>query len=432
MDKLHELPVHVAVNQIRQGKLKPSQLMAAYVEQIEALEPKVGAFMHLDVTGALERARELDSAPPEGLLFGVPIGVKDLIDTADLPAGYGSPIYAQHQPAWDAACVSEVRREGAVVIGKTVTTEFAIFHPGKTANPHNLAHTPGGSSSGSAAAVGAGMVPLAFGTQTAASVFRPASFCGVVGYKPSFGLIQRGGIKPLSESFDTVGCMARGVMDAAWFAAAAARRPDLIPPLVDHSPSTQQKPTVGLFRTHHWDAAHESSQAAVLGFADRLRARGVKVQDIDVPVVFADLLQAQTDVMLAEAAIALGYEYAYHKGLCSAKLIEVIEAGNAITLERLQTAKELIAQARAAVKDLFAQVDVLLSPAAPGEAPKGLQATGDPVFGRSWSALGTPGLTLPGATGPNGLPIGVLLCGAYQQDRKFLAVALALEQLGRA
>ncbi len=432
MTKLQELPVHLAVSQIRQGKLKPSALMAAYAEQIMGLEPKVGAFIQLDLEGALNQAKMLDAATPEGLLFGVPIGVKDIIDTADMPTGYGSPIYANHQPAWDAACVNEARRQGAVVIGKTVSTEFAIFQPGKTANPHNLEHTPGGSSSGSAAAVGAGMLPLAFGTQTAASVFRPASFCGVVGYKPSFGLIQRGGVKSLSESFDTVGLMARNVMDAALFAAAAARRHDLIPVQADQSPKAQQKPTVGLFRTAHWDVADESSQAAVLGFADRLRAQGVNVQDVAVPAVFADLLQAQTDVMLAEAAIALGYEYAHHKALCSPKLIEVIEAGNAITLERLQAAKDVITAARAAAKDLFDQVDVLLSPAAPGEAPKGLSATGDPVFGRSWSALGTPGLTLPGAIGPNGLPIGVLLSGAYNQDRQFLAAALVLEQLGTA
>jgi amidase len=428
MDQLHELPVHIAVTQIRDGKLKPSQLVAAYAQQIEQHESKVGAFIHLDLDGALKKARELDSVTPHGLLFGVPIGVKDLIDTVDMPTGYGSPIYAHHQPAWDAACVNEVRSNGALVMGKTVSTEFAIFKPGKTANPHHLEHTPGGSSSGSAAAVGAHMLPLAFGTQTAASVFRPASFCGVVGYKPSFGLIQRGGVKSLSESFDTVGLMGRCVMDVALFAAAASRRHDLIP---DQS-ARALKPVVGLFRTPHWDLAEPASQAAVLGFAERVRAHGVKVEEVEVPKVFDGLLQAQIDLMLFQAAIALGYEYKHHRALCSDKLIEVIEAGNAVSLEQVQLAHETISQARAATMDIFRHVDVLLSPAAPGEAPKGLHATGDPVFGRGWSALRTPGLTLPGATGPNGLPIGVLLCGAQNNDRQFLAASLALEHWGQA
>ena len=429
MDKLHQLPVHTAVSLMGQGKLKPSQLVSAYIEQIEQRESDVGAFIHLDVQHALDQAHALDSAPPNGLLFGVPIGVKDIIDTVDMPTAYGSAIYAKHQPVTDAACVNEARRNGAVVMGKTVSTEFAIFHPGKTANPHNLAHTPGGSSSGSAAAVGADMLPLAFGTQTAASVFRPASFCGVVGYKPSFGLIQRVGVKTLSETFDTVGVMGRSVMDVALFAAAASRRHDLIP---DSEITVAGKPTVGLFHTAHWDMAEPASQAAVLGFADRLRQKGVTVELIDVPAVFGELLQAQTDVMLVEAAIALGYEFTHKKALCSPKLIEVIETGNAITLDRLQAARDTITDARAALKDIFAQVDVLLSPAAPGEAPEGLQATGDPVFGRSWSALATPGLTLPGAIGPKGLPIGVLLCGAQTQDRQFLRAAQVLEALGRA
>ena len=427
MDKLHEWPAHVAAASIQQGKLKPSQLMAAYADRIEAFESKVGAFIHLDVERALRHASLLDSQTPQGLLFGIPIGVKDIIDTARMPTSYGSPIYEGHRPAADAACVNEASLQGAVVMGKTVTTEFAIFHPGKTANPHNLAHTPGGSSSGSAAAVAAHMVPLAFGTQTAASVFRPSSFCGVVGYKPSYGLIQRGGVKTLAESFDTVGLIGNCVMDVALFAAAASRRHELIPgAAVD-----RQTPTVGLFRTSHWDAAEPASQAAVLGLADRLRRQGVKVIDIEAPAVFKDLLQAQTDAMLAEAAIALGYEYTHKKSLCSPKLVEVIETGNAMTWERVQAANETIVQARAAIRDVFRGVDVLLSPAAPGEAPEGLSATGDPVFGRSWSALRTPGLTLPGAVGPKGLPIGVLLCGPQGQDRAFLAAALAIEKLAR-
>ena len=230
MNLHHRLSATEARQQIASGAITSEQLTRDCLDHIAAREPAVGAWTHLAADAALARARELDRMPAtaaRGLLHGIPIAVKDLIDTCDMPTRYGSAIYAQHQPAWDAACVSMARAAGAVLLGKTVTTEFAYFTPGKTANPHNLAHTPGGSSSGSAAAVADHMVPLAFGTQTAGSVIRPAAFCGVVGYKPSFGLISRAGVKSLSESMDTIGVLARSVPDVALFAAAAswARRP---------------------------------------------------------------------------------------------------------------------------------------------------------------------------------------------------------------
>src|SRR6266478_6832973 len=221
------LSARVAAQEIAAGRLAAEALVTACLDRIAARESVVGAWHHLDPDAALAAARQRDAEPPRGPLHGIPIAVKDLIDTAETPTGYGSPIYEGHRPAADAACVALARAAGAVALGKTVTTEFACFTAGKTANPHNPAHTPGGSSSGSAAAVADGMAPLALGTQTAGSVIRPAAYCGVVGYKPSFGLINRAGVKPLADSLDTVGVFARTVEDAAFFAGVLSERPAL-------------------------------------------------------------------------------------------------------------------------------------------------------------------------------------------------------------
>src|SRR5229473_6284675 len=245
-----------AAREIAAGRLSAEALIAACLERIPAREPVVGAWHHLDRDAALAAARCCDTSAPSGPLHGIPIAVKDLIDTVDMPTGYGSAIYEGHRAAADASCVAIARAAGAVVLGKTVTTEFACFTAGKTANPHNPAHTPGGSSSGSAAAVAAGMVPLAFGTQTAGSVIRPAAFCGVVGYKPSFGTIARAGVKPLADSLDTVGIMARDVADAAFFAAVLSDRPTLT------VEGDLPLPRIAFYRTPEWRHAEASTIAA--------------------------------------------------------------------------------------------------------------------------------------------------------------------------
>src|SRR3954453_15767712 len=242
------LSAHQAAREIAAGQLRAEALMTACLERIAAREPEIGAWQYLDPEAALEAARRCDASAPSGPLHGIPIAVKDLIDTADMPTGYGSGIYARHRPGSDAACVALARAAGAIVMGKTVTTEFACFMPGKTANPRNPQHTPGGSSSGSAAAVADLMAPLAFGTQTAGSVIRPAAFCGIVGYKPSFGTIPRAGVKMLCDSLDTIGTMARNVADAAFFAGVIAGRPELR----DVAPS-EAPPLFGLYRTPMWD-----------------------------------------------------------------------------------------------------------------------------------------------------------------------------------
>jgi len=258
MSDLLSLSAREAAREIAAGRLRAEALMTACLERIAAREPEIGAWQYLDPEAALEAARRCDASAPSGPLHGIPIAVKDLIDTADMPTGYGSAIYARHRPGTDAACVVLARAAGAIVIGKTVTTEFACFTPGKTANPRNPAHTPGGSSSGSAAAVADSMAPLAFGTQTAGSVIRPAAFCGVIGYKPSFGTIPRAGVKMLCDSLDTVGTMARNIADAAFFAGVVAGRPELRDVVPSEAP-----PRFGFYRTPMWDEAEPETAAAL-------------------------------------------------------------------------------------------------------------------------------------------------------------------------
>lgn len=420
---LYRLHAHTAATMIRDGKLKPSTLMQAYVDRVAELEPTVGAFEAINTEAAIQKANALDRQTPKGLLFGLPIGVKDLIDTVDMPTTYGSPIYANHQSVSDAVCIVHTKAEGGLVLGKTVSTEFAWRNAGKTANPHRLKHTPGGSSSGSAAALAAHMVPLAFGSQTSSSIYRPASFCGVVGYKPSFGMINRVGVKPLADSLDTLGTMGHCVADVALLAAAAGRRHDLVLP----SEPIATHPRVGLFRTPQWDHASAETQAIVLECAERLSQSGIRVTTVDSPPAFESLLQAQVTIMEAEAAMSLSDEYSAHRDQCSERLVKAIERGYTIEIDRLFVARNVVRNAIAALEEIFREVDVLLSPPAAGEAPEGLEATGDPMFGRIWSALGNPGLTLPYGHGATGLPIGVLLTGARDQDRAFLHMAQTLE-----
>src|SRR5690348_7958417 len=279
---LLSLTAREAARQVAERRISAEELAAAYIDRIEAREAVVGAWQYFDREGALAAARRRDAEPPRGQLHGIPIAVKDLIDTVDIPTAYGSPIYRGHRPAADASCVALARAAGAIVIGKTVTTEFACFTPGKTANPRNPAHTPGGSSSGSAAAVADRMAPLAFGTQTAGSVIRPAAFCGIVGYKPSFGTIPRAGVKMLCDSLDTVGTMARNVADAAFFAGVVAGRPELrdiaFPSALQGAP-----PGFGLYRTPMWVEAEPATVRALDHARAALERAGASVTDVPFP-----------------------------------------------------------------------------------------------------------------------------------------------------
>ncbi len=411
---LHSLTATEAVRRIRAGTLSSVALMEACLARIAAREPTVHAFAWFDADAARAAAR----AARPGPLHGIPLGVKDVLDTADMPSGYGSPIWDGWRPRADAAPVAWARAAGAVVIGKTVTTEFATRKPGPTANPVNPAHTPGGSSSGSAAGVGDGMFPLAYGTQTAGSIIRPAAFCGVVGYKPTFGMIDRAGMKIMSASLDTVGVMARSVADCALFAGAVSGRdlgdPDARPP---------RAPRVGVCRSPSWDVVEPATEALLPRIATALERRGATVRDFDLPADYADLKQAHPIVMNAESARALGWELAAEPEGLSEGLAERMAFGLAQSDEARAGAAAVFERTQRGFADALGDLDVLITPSAPGEAPAGLEWTGDPAFNFIWTSLHVPCVTVPAGLGRNGLPLGVQIVGRRGDDKAVLAWA---------
>ena len=416
MPPLYTLTAAEAAAAIADGTLTSEALVTACLERIRAREDGVGAWEYLNPEQVLMQARACDRSSARGPLHGVPVGIKDLIDTADMPTAYGSPIYAGYRPAWDAACVALLRAAGAVIMGKTVTTEFAMFTPGKTANPHNLAHTPGGSSSGSAAAVADNMVPLALGTQTAGSIIRPASFCGVVGYKPTHGQFPVAGIKALSQTLDTLGGMARSVADMALLRAAFVGGPTRLAALA-------QPPRLGLCRTPQWPHATPATQQALESAARQLTTAGARVQEVELPAAFAHLAAAQETIQVFEGARCCAYELTKHRQQLSQKLLDLLAPATHISYAAYAEALVLTETCRRQLEAIFANYDVLLVPSAPGEAPAGLEATGNPVFNRLWTLLHTPAVTLPGLTGPNGLPVGVQVIGLPGMDDRLLAIA---------
>ncbi len=412
-----------AAQEIAAGRLRAEALLSACLDRIEAREAVVGAWHHLDRDAALAAARQCDASPPSGPLHGIPIAVKDLLDTSDMPTGYGSAIYEGHRPAADAACVALARASGAIVLGKTVTTEFACFTPGKTANPRNPAHTPGGSSSGSAAAVADFMVPLALGTQTAGSVIRPAAYCGIVGFKPSFGVIPRAGAKMLADSLDTIGTMARNVADAAFLAAILGGRPALRTVAMPDAP-----PRLGFYRTPVWEEAEPGTAAALDHARAALERAGAWVAEIAVPPEHQGLTAAQETIMGFELARGLAYERLFHSAELSPRLGQLLDAGMSVGVGAYEAARAETAAARARLDGFFGPCEAMLVPAAPGEAPHGLGYTGNPVFSRMWTLLGVPCVTLPALWGASGLPTGIQLVGRPGRDARLMAAALFAER----
>jgi Asp-tRNA(Asn)/Glu-tRNA(Gln) amidotransferase A subunit family amidase len=345
----------------------------------------------------------------------VPVGFKDVIDTADMPTQYNSAIYRGHRPHTDASCVAMVRRAGGIVMGKTVTTEFASRTPGPTRNPHNLAHSPGGSSSGSAAAVADYMTPLAFGTQTGGSTIRPAAYCGIVGYKPSYGTINRAGLKQLAESLDTIGVMARTVEDCALLvhAVSARRLPDL-------SRKLAQPPRIGLCRTSHWKDASPAAQAALESAAATLAQHGARLHDLNLPPDFDRLYDEQMLIMNFEAARALAPEHMTHPELLSDYMRKMLDEHSTKPREPYAAAMQHARECRHIFTGLFADIDVLITPSAPGEAPAGISGTGSSIFNRNWTLLGVPCVTIPAGKGPADLPLGVQFVGSYDDDERVL------------
>ena len=418
MANLNELSATEAARKLATREITAQALVADCAERIREREPNVHAWTFVDIDRAMERARRLDMQPVSGLLHGLPIAVKDLFDTYDMPTSYGSPIYAAHRPAADAASVALARGAGAVVVGKTVTTEFATFHPGPTCNPHDPRCTPGGSSSGSAAAVADAMVPLAFGTQTAGSIVRPAAYCGVVGYKPTYGTLCRIGAKMISDSLDTIGGFARSVPDVALFAAALGGRDNLVIDRPAHN-----APRIGICRTYEWERALPETVALFDDVQARLQKAGARVREVTLPPPFANLAAAQTAIMVREVAQSLTHEWLMHRDALSREMVAMIDAGLAVSTPQYDAAQALARECRALLPQVFAEVDALLAPSTAGEAPVGIDATGDPLFNRIWTLLHVPCVHLPIARGPRGLPLGVSVVGPIRGDRETLLVA---------
>ena len=405
-----------AVRAIEGGTLTAQKLVQACLDRIAERDPVVKAWVHLDPALALEQARAADQATG-GLLRGVPIGVKDIIDTHDMPTGHNSPIFAGKVPFGDAACVALCRTANGVIMGKTVTTEFANRHPGPTTNPHNAAHTPGGSSSGSAAAVADGHVPLAFGTQTGGSVIRPAAYCGVIGYKPTFGDFSRVGIKMQCHSVDTLGLMARTLDDVALFRGAVLALP---PVAIDRDVSA---PRIGFCRTPIWNEAEPDTQALLEKTASKLAAAGAVVFDVTFGPAFDDILDDHGAITGWESVRNYADERLRNPDKVSAELMAIMKKSDGITLDRYVAAQRKSVAFKAHIDSLFDKVDVLLCPSAPGEAPKGLEFTGDPRFNSIWTLAGTPCVTLPAGTGDMGMPLGIQLVGLRHADDKLLSTA---------
>jgi len=416
--ELDELSALEASRLIARGEITSEALVEACLGRIAEREETVRAWECLDRERALGQARALDRAPRRGLLHGIPVGVKDIIDTVDMPTAYGSHIYSGHQPAWDASCVALIRAAGGIILGKTVTTEFAVFYPGKTTNPHNPAHTPGGSSSGSAAAVADFMVPLALGTQTGGSTIRPAAFCGIVGYKPTFGWISRAGVKPCAESLDTIGIFGRNVEDAAFLASVLAGRPSLA---LTEKPSLP--PRVGLCRTYEWPHAAPETVKAFEEAGRQLSRLDAKTSEVDLPEPFSRLAEAQVTIMNFEMARSLTYEYSNHRDKLSNILQELIMAGQECSPQTYDEAAALAIQCRGLLQSIFSNLDVLVVPSAVGEAPEGLASTGDPIFNRIWTLLHVPCINIPVSKGPKRLPVGLQAVGRMDDDARMLSAS---------
>jgi len=403
---------------------RPSALDAAEscLERIAAREEAVLAWAFLDPELARGQARALDAGAVRGPLHGLPVGVKDILDTADMPSEYGTPIYAGHRPPWDAACVAAARAAGAVILGKTVTTEFATMTPGKTRHPLDPGRTPGGSSSGSAAAVADGMVPFAYGTQTVGSIIRPAAYCGVVGLKPSFGTISRSGMKMAAESLDTIGVIARSVENAALLLAAAAGRDDLLQiPFLE-------KPSLGVCRSPNWP---QMSPEGIEGFeaaVSRLSAAGATIANCELPPEFDGLDRAHGRILAYEMSRSFAHEMAHHHSRISPALVELADLGLAMPHAEYAAAVTYAEECRKRMVDLLRDLDALITPSATGEAPPGLGSTGNTAMNRIWTLLYGPCVTVPAGRGPAGMPLGIQLVGLADADARTLAVARWVEE----
>ncbi|MBS0534908.1 MAG: amidase [Proteobacteria bacterium] len=421
-----------AVEHIANDDFSSEEYVGACLDRIAAIDGEVRAFVHLDPDAALAQAREVDQrrrdGQPIGLLHGIPVAIKDIFDTADYPTECGTAVLRGRQPAQDSAAVARLREAGAVIIGKTVTTECAYFSPGPTRNPHDLTRTPGGSSSGSAAAVAAAMVPLAVGSQTNGSVIRPSAFCGVYGVKPSHGLISRNGALMLSQTLDQVGVMARSLADAALILEVlagydpadsdtrAVASPDYLELVAEPPPVA---PRLAFVRTPAWDKADPATHAA---FAELTASLGDQVTEIDLPDDYAAAWDDHHVIMATDMAHNLNHLLERGGEVLSQQLRDLMAEGRSFPAVRYLQARQNAKSYAAGLNNLFGDFDAIITPATPGVAPVG-EATGSPVFNSLWSLTGLPALTLPLLTGEGGMPLGVQLVGATRDDARLLRTA---------
>lgn len=430
---LARLPATELASRIAAGACTSEQVVEACLARIAEVDPQVQAWAFLSPEHALERARAADryrgTGRPLGPLHGVPVAVKDIIDTRGMPTENGTVLDAGRRPRRDAAVVTRLKAAGAIVLGKAVTTELAYFAPSKTRNPHDPERTPGGSSSGSAAAVASGMAPLAIGTQTNGSVIRPAAFCGVVGYKPSFGLIPRTGILAQSWHLDTVGVFARTLADVALLAeclighddgdaATTPTAPFGLPAAVRAEPPLP--PLFAFVPSPVWDQAEDDTKEA---FAELVDALGEQCDRVDLPAPFAHGHAVHKTLMLAGFSRNLGSYYNRGKDQLSAQMRRAIEEGRTILAHDYLAAVDWIEVLNAGLEEIFQRYDAILTPAAPGEAPRGFETTGNPAFCTLWTLCGTPAVTLPLLQGADGMPMGVQLVGRRGYDARLLRTA---------
>ena len=413
---LNQLTATEIVSAIVSGKTTCEAVARACLDHIATREPQVQAWQYLNPAQVISQARALDQSGRRGPLIGVPFGVKDIIDTCDMPTEYGSPIYKSHQPGNDAACVALGRKAGGVLMGKTVTTEFANLTPGKTRNPFDPARTPGGSSSGSAAAVGDNMVPLALGTQTTGSTIRPASFCGAFAYRPTYADLRCSGVREAAGSLDTLGLIARSIEDIALY------RDVLLGIEPQPLPADSGVPRVGFCRTHLWTILEPYTQQLLEDAARKLARAGAKVVDVTMPPEFEHIEDAHRWISSFEFARNFTWEIENHWEKIGEKIRNGrIKDGLSCSFERYREARDFAEKCRAGFADVFGDCDVLLAPTATGEAPIGLDSTGNVRPSALWTTMHVPVVTLPVFKGPHGLPVGAQLIARRNDDRKLFA-----------
>ena len=418
---INRLDLVAAAKGIATGEFTSEELVTACLERIHAREGQVGAWAYLDPEQVLAQAKVCDEQRAETPLHGIPIGIKDIINTVNMPTCYGSQVYTGHYPAEEAECIRLLKQAGAVIMGKTVTTEFAFYAPGKTANPHTLEHTPGGSSSGSAAAVADFQVPVALGTQTSGSIIRPASFNGVFGYKPTYNFYSLDGIHPLAPELDTLGafsrsvedlCLLHGILSGRRVTSSAAERPGQI----------------AFVRTPAWDAADSLMQNCMADFIRTIEQAGISVIEPDESPLH-DLMEVQQAYLARGAATSLGHITDDHPDKVRPQTRALVAEGRSVDESFNSRLQDALTRGKRFLSEVFSQADLIITPSAPGEAPAGLHNTGDPMFNRIWTFLQTPCMNLPMTKSKRGLPIGIQLVCNKQEDERLFAYSAYLQDL---